>query len=81
MKMDQVTADAIVELMHHPKFEVFTAWLDELNTGFTTHAIAGVSDEAATTPDVLRGRAQAMEIIKTQMAKAPSVAQRIQRVS
>ena len=81
MKIDRETADAVVELMHHPKFAVFCTWLDELNTGFTAHAIAGISDDPNINPDVLRGRAQAMQIIKQQMAKAPEVAQRIQRVS
>ena len=81
MQLDRETADAIVELMHNPKFEVFCAWLDALNTGFTENAITGVSNDTAVTPDVLRGRAQAMQIIKLQMAKAPEVAQRIQRVS
>lgn len=81
MKLERETADAIVELSHHPKFEVFCAWLDALNTGFTKHAIAGISDDPAINPDVLRGRAQAMEILKREMGRAPEVAQRIQRVS
>lgn len=81
MKMDQETADAVVELMHNPKFQVFCDWLDTLNTGFTENAIAGISNDVAVTPDVLRGRAQAMQIIKQQMGKAPDVAQRIKRVS
>ncbi len=77
MKMDQDTADAITDLMRIPQFETFVNWLDELNEGFTAHAIAGISDEANTTPDVLRGRAQAMQIIKQQMGKAPEIASRI----
>ena len=81
MKIDQKTAEAVVELMHYPSFEVFCNWLDELNTGFTDHAIAGIAPDPVTTPDVLRGRAQAMQIIKQQMDSAPKVAQRIQRVS
>jgi hypothetical protein len=81
MKIDQETADAVVELMHNPKFQVFCDWLDTLNTGFTENAIAGMSNDVSITPDVLRGRAQAMQIIKQQMAKAPEVSKRIQRVS
>jgi hypothetical protein len=81
MKIDRETADAVVELMHNPKFQVFCNWLDALNTGFTENAIAGISHDDSVTPDVLRGRAQAMQIIKQQMTKAPEVAQRIQRVS
>lgn len=80
MNIDRDTADAIVELSHNPKFGVFCDWLDRLNTGFTEHAIAGVSNDLSVTPDVLRGRAQAMQIIKQQMAKAPEVAKRIQSV-
>lgn len=80
MKLDRDTADAIVELTHNPKFQVFCDWLDQLNTGFTEHAIAGVSSDESVTPDVLRGRAQAMHIIKQQMARAPEIAKRIQSV-
>jgi hypothetical protein len=81
MKIDRKTADAVVELMNNPNFKLFCDWLDELNTGFTEHAIAGIAPDPVTTPDVLRGRAQAMQIIKQQMEKAPEVAQRIKRVS
>lgn len=81
MKIDRKTADAVVELMHIPSFLIFCDWLDALNTGFTENAIAGMSNDDSVTPDVLRGRAQAMQIIKQQMAKAPAVAQRIKRVS
>lgn len=80
MNLDQKTADAIVDLMRIPQFEVFCDWLDALNTGFTDNAITGMSNDSAITPDVLRGRAQAMHIVKQQMAKAPEVAKRIKQV-
>lgn len=80
MKMDRETADAVVELMHNPKFEVFCNWLDKLNTVFTDNSVMGVSNDPSVTPDVLRGRAQAMKIIKQEMGKAPELAQRIQSV-
>ena len=81
MKLDRKTADAIVDLTRIPQFEVFCDWLDLLNTGFTENAIAGISNDPTVTPEVLRGRAQAMQIIKQQMAKAPEVASRIKQVS
>ncbi len=77
MQLDRKTADAINDLMRIPQFEVFCNWLDALNTAFTETAIAGVGDEP---PEVLRGRAQAMKIVKQEMAKAPDVATRIQQV-
>lgn len=80
MQLDRKSADAIVDLTRIPQFEVFCDWLDALNTGFTENAIAGISNDPSVTPDVLRGRAQAMQIIKQQMAKAPEVASRIKQV-
>ena len=80
MNLDQKTADAIVDLMRMPQFEVYCSWLDALNTAFTENAIAGISNDASVTPEVLRGRAQAMKIIKQEMGKAADVAQRIKRV-
>ena len=77
MKMTRETADAITDLMRIPQFETFVDWIDELDAGFTAHAIAGISDELNTTPDVLRGRAQAIQIIKQQMGKAPEIVSRI----
>ena len=80
MQLERKTADALVVLMRLPEFQVFCDWLDALNTGFTENAIAGISNDVNNTPDVLRGRAQAMQIIKQQMAKAPDVASRIKQV-
>ena len=80
MQMDRKTADALVILTRIPEFKVFCDWLDALNTGFTENAIAGISNDVNNTPDVLRGRAQAMQIIKQQMHKAPQVASRITQV-
>lgn len=81
MKMDRKIADAIVDLSRIPQFEVFCDWLDALNVAFTENSVMGVSNDPGVTPDVLRGRAQAMAIIKQQMAKAPEVASRIKQVS
>lgn len=81
MTLDQKTADAIVDLMRIPQFEVYCTWLDSLNTAFTESAIAGMSNDGNVTPEVLRGRAQAMKIIKQEMGKAAKVASRIKRVS
>ena len=80
MALDQKTADAIVELMRIPQFKVYCDWLDELNTAFTENSIAGISNDPGVTPDVLRGRAQAMKIIKHEMGKAAKTSTRIQRV-
>jgi len=80
MKLDRKTAEAINDLTRMPQFEVFCEWLDMLNTGFTDNAITGQSNDPCVTPDVLRGRAQAMKIIKQEMAKAPQTASRIQQV-
>lgn len=80
MNLDRKTADAIVDLMRMPQFEVYCAWLDELNTAFTENAIIGISNDVNVTPDVLRGRAQAMKILKQEMGKAADVASRIQKV-
>lgn len=80
MQMDRRTADALIVLARLPEFKVFCDWLDTLNTGFTENAIAGISNDVSVTPDVLRGRAQAMQIIKQQMTKAPHVANRIVQV-
>ncbi len=81
MALDRKTADAINDLMRMPQFKVFCEWLDVLNIAFTDNSVMGVSNDAGVTPDVLRGRAQAMKIIKQEMAKAPQVASRIQQVS
>ena len=80
MALDRKTAEAINDLMRMPQFEVFCAWLDVLNTAFTDNSVMGVSNDPGVTPDVLRGRAQAMKIIKQEMAKAPQVASRIHQV-
>ncbi len=81
MALDQKTADAIVDLMRMPQFEVYCAWLDSLNTAFTENSVMGISNEdPGVTPDVLRGRAQAMKIIKHEMGKAAKTSTRIQQV-
>ncbi len=41
----------------------------------------GVGADANHTPDVLRGRAQGVSIIKNEMESAPNVAGRIQKIS
>ena len=80
MALDKKTADAIVELMRIPQFEVFCDWLDTLNTAFTENSIIGVSNDPGVNADVLRGRAQAMKIIKQEMGKAAKSVKRIQSI-
>ena len=46
---------------------------------YTQAAIMGYDENYS--PDVLRGRAQGLAIIKAEMAKAPNVAGRIQKIS
>ena len=54
-------------------------WMDSVNSSFTQGAIMGYDDNYS--PDVLRGRAQGLSIVKNEMEKAPDVAGRIQKIS
>ena len=54
-------------------------WFDLALVTFTQGAVMGVDENF--TPDVLRGRAQGLTILKSEMEKAPDVAGRIQKVS
>lgn len=75
MKLDLETADAICELMHSPKFKQFMTWFDQVHAEMVSQAIHGVSKDYSA--DVLRGRAQALGLLKGELTKAPEVASRI----
>lgn len=79
MKLDQETAEALIRLAHNKDFIVFGAWLDQVHTIFVNGAVMGIDENYS--PDVLRGRAQALSIVKAEMEKAPDVAGRIQKIS
>lgn len=79
MQLDRDTAEAIVRLANSRDFKVFLDFFDKLNTALVQAAIQGVDDNFS--PDVLRGRAQGLAILKKEIEKAPEVAGRIQRIS
>lgn len=68
-----------MRLAHSKDFQIFGSWLDEVHTVFVQGAIMGHDPKNNT--DVLRGRAQALSILKNEMEKAPEVAGRIQKIS
>ena len=68
-----------MRLAHNKDFQVFAAWMDTAHSTFVNGAIMGFDDNYS--PDVLRGRAQGLSIIKNEMEKAPDVAGRIQKIS
>ena len=78
MKLNQETAESLMRLAHNRDFQTFGSWLDAVHVAFTNHAIVG---DEKTSPDVLRGRAQAIGILKNELEKAPEVAGRIQKIS
>ncbi len=79
MKLDRETAEAIVRLAGSRDFKVFLDWFDEAHSIFINGAVMGFDENYS--PDVLRGRAQALSILKREMEKAPEVAGRIQKIS
>lgn len=79
MKLDQQTAEALVRLSHSKDFQLFAAWLDNAHGIFINGAVMGHDDNFS--PDVLRGRAQGLSIIKSEMEKAPELVGRIQKIS
>jgi len=79
LKLDQNTAEALIRLAHNKDFLVFGQWLDEVHSVFIQGAIMGHDEKYS--PDVLRGRAQGISIVKNEMEKAPDVAGRIQKIS
>ncbi len=79
MKLDQDTAEALMRLAHNKDFLQFGVWLDQIHNVFIQGAIMGHDENYS--PDVLRGRAQAISIMKNEMEKAPDVAGRIQKIS
>ena len=68
-----------MRLAHNKDFAVFAAWMDVVHSTFVQGAIMGFDDNY--TPDVLRGRAQGLSILKNEMEKAPDVAGRIHKIS
>ena len=79
MKLDQETAEALMRLAHNRDFQTFGNWLDVVDQTFIQGAVMGHDENFS--PDVLRGRAQAIAILKSEMAKAADVAGRIQKIS
>jgi len=78
VKLNQETAEAITRLSHNKDFELFIAWFDAVYNAMRDHAIQGVDENFSA--DVLRGRAQAFAIIRQEMANAPNLVGRIQKV-
>jgi hypothetical protein len=68
-----------MRLAHVQDFQVFAAWLDEVQQVYVNGAIMGHDEN--NNSDVLRGRAQGLSILKHEMEKAPDVAGRIQQIS
>lgn len=79
MLLDKEAAEAIVRLTNSRDFQVFMDFVDKVNTSMVANAINGQDENFS--PDVLRGRAQGMAILKQEILKAPETAGRIQRVS
>jgi hypothetical protein len=80
LKLNQDTAEAIVRLSQSSRdFKVFLDWFDQVHGAFIQGAVMGVDENYS--PDVLRGRAQALSILKAEIEKAPEVAGRIQKIS
>ena len=78
MKLDQETAEAIVRLAANRDFKVFCDWFDQVHNVFVHGAVMGHDEHHS--PDVLRGRAQGLSMLKHEMEKAPEVAGRIQKI-
>lgn len=68
-----------MRLSNTKDFQTFGDWLDTVHAAFVDGAVMGVDEHYS--PDVLRGRAQALSIVKNEIKKAPDVAGRIQKVS
>lgn len=79
MKLDQETAEALMRLANNRDFIQFANWMDEVHQIYVQGAIMGYDENYS--PDVLRGRAQGLSIMKSEMEKAPDVAGRIQKIS
>lgn len=79
MKLDQETAEAIVRLTHVADFQKFLTWFDNVHAMYIQGAINGVDENYS--PDVLRGRAQGLSIMKQEIEKAPELISRIQKIS
>ena len=68
-----------MRLAHNRDFQQFASWLDGIHQTYVQGAIMGFDENYS--PDVLRGRAQGLSIVKNEMEKAPDVAGRIQKIS
>ena len=68
-----------MRLAHNRDFQTFSNWLDLVDQTFVQGAVMGHDENYS--PDVLRGRAQGISILKNEMAKAPETAGRIQKIS
>jgi hypothetical protein len=68
-----------MRLLPTSDFQTFLKWFDAIHVLCTQNAIHGHDEKF--TPDVLRGRAQILGVIKAELEKAPDVAGKIQRVS
>ncbi|MBW2451755.1 MAG: hypothetical protein JRF07_05300 [Deltaproteobacteria bacterium] len=79
MKLTQETAEALVRLSNNRDFIKIMDWFDEVHGAFIQGAVMGVDENYS--PDVLRGRAQALSILKAEIEKAPQVVGRIQKIS
>ena len=79
MKLDRDTAEALVRLSHTADFQKVMEWLDIVQQTFVQGAVMGHDENYS--PDVLRGRAQGITILRGEMEKAPEVAVQVQKVS
>lgn len=68
-----------MRLMHNKDFKTFLDWFDQAHSIFINGAVMGYDEKFS--PDVLRGRAQGLSILKSEMEKAPEVAGRIHKIS
>lgn len=65
--------------MHNRDFKTFLTWFDQAHNIFINGAVMGYDEKFS--PDVLRGRAQGLSILKAELEKAPDVAGRIHKIS
>jgi hypothetical protein len=65
--------------MANKDFEKFLSWFDDTLTIFVNGAVMGHDENFS--PEVLRGRAQGLSILKHEIQKAPELVGRIQKIS
>lgn len=78
MKLDRETAEALVRLSANGDFQQFLEWLDVVQQAFVNGAVMGYDEKFG--PDVLRGRAQGVSILKSEMQTASDVVTSLQKV-